>query len=141
MTDDIPDGVLAPDELEPDDDRVRRLEDGRYVVATDPAESLASETGGGTGSDLNTEPTPEPEPEANGGSQEAQDLNGAYGLEIRARAGDGSAESYRFETDDVSAAFEGLVRWYTDRVAGDTPTEEALAVLFENTDVELPGGE
>lgn len=128
MTEDTPDGVLAPDDLEPDDDRVRRLEDDRLVVTTEGPAGESRKTGGDASA---------PEANANGG--DPPELEGAYGLEIRARAGDGSIERYRVDTDDVSSAFEGLVEWYTGRVAGEASTEEALAVLFENTGLEPPG--
>jgi len=131
MTDDTPDGVLAPDELEPDDDRLRRLDDGRVVVATDGAVGDASETAEG--------PAPETDDGETATEGAGPPLEGAYGLEIRARAGDGSVERHRVDTDDVSTAFEGLLEWYTDRVAGEVSTAEALSVLFENTELEPPG--
>lgn len=127
MTDDNPEGVLAPDELEPDDDRVRRLEDDRLVVTTDDSTGEPPETDDDTLA-----------PEVNAEEGNSSELAGAYGLEIRARAGDGSVERHRIDTDDVSTAFEEMIEWYTDRVAGEVSTEEALAVLFESTGLQPP---
>jgi hypothetical protein len=131
MTDDTPDGVLAPDELEPDDDRTRRLEDGRMVVATE----------GAVGDTPEADEAPAPETDDGETATEGAEpeLEGAYGLEIRARAGDGGVERHRVDTDDVSTAFKELLEWYTDRVAGEVSTEQALAVLFENTELRPPG--
>jgi hypothetical protein len=144
--DDIPDGVLSPDELEPDDDRLRQLDERRYVVSIDGettdggARPIPEASTGDEREDrspTNTKPTGE-DP-ATGPALDG--LEGAYALAIQARTDGTAAEDCRIDTDDVSVAFEALLRWYAEQVAGDTPHEEALAVLLRHTDIQLPTAE
>lgn len=139
--DDIPDGVLSPDDLEPDDDRLRRLDERRYVVSTDddtgadPSASTVPDVNGGVDTEdrrpADAGPADEPLTLA--------ELDGAYALAIRARTDGGSVEDCRIDADDVSVTFESLLRWYADQVAEDTPQEKVLAVLLRHTDLQLPG--
>ena len=139
MTDDNPTGVLAPDELGPNDEHVRELEDGRRIVHAD----------GGTSStqDDTTGQRQSGKPEGGHGGQSAAetapgshanlgDLAGAHALAAGARADD-AEDTIVADTDDVSEAFETLVCWYAGLVAEERQPETVLAVLFEHTDLDL----
>ncbi|MFC7177023.1 DUF7500 family protein [Halosegnis marinus] len=125
-TDDPPEGVLSPDDLDSTDDRLRELDGDRYVVTTD-------------GDDDDVDPTdtePSPPPDADDGSME-QTLpapDGAYGVVGRGRI-DGDEVAVAVESNDVAETFESLVRWYAGAVAPDVPPEEAVAVLLDNADI------
>jgi len=110
VPDDEPEGVLSPEELEIDaDDRVRRLDDDRYVVET--------ETDAPASDDV---PLALPE--------------GAYAVAVRARA-ESTVDGFRVESDDVAASFEALVRWYAELVAPDEPSEQVVATLLDHADL------
>lgn len=141
MSDDtLPDGVLSPDELEPDDDRLRHLDERRYVVSTDGETDDDSDRvlTPGQDADADSDDRPPANSAPAGDSLALDELDGAYALAIRARTDGASVEDCRVDTDDVSVAFESLLRWYADQVAEDTPHEEVLAVLLQHTDIELP---
>jgi hypothetical protein len=123
MTDERPDGVLSPTDLEPNDEHLRRLGDGRHVVTTD---------GGGS------EPQQVPNDSGHGTQPAAElaELEGEHALVAGARA-EGEEDAVVADTDDVSEAFETLLRWYTDVVAEEHSPEEALAVLLANTDLDV----
>jgi hypothetical protein len=138
--DDIPDGVLSPDELEPDDDRLRQLDERRYVVSTDADPEDDPEAR--PAPDVDVDGVHGDRPPADAGSERdglaLDELDGAYALAVRARTDGAAIEDCRIDTDDVSVAFESLLRWYADQVAEDTPPEEVLAVLLQHTDIQLP---
>lgn len=130
MTDELPDGVLSPSDLGPDEEAVRPLEDGRRVVLTDEASHGRPTTDGGT---------PRTAASATDGTQATDplaDLDGAYALTAAARA-ETSEDEHRVETDDVSAAFESLLRWYAEQVSDETRHEDVVAVLLANTDLDV----
>ena len=142
MTEDTPNGVLTPDELEPSDEHVHELDDARRVVHAD----------GGEGIPPDGDPSSRPpgnhrvhERDGRAGTETAPsayadlaDLTGAHALVAGARADD-AEDAVVADTDDVSEAFESLVYWYVDLVAGEHRPEAALTVLLENTalDVEV----
>jgi hypothetical protein len=116
MPDDADDeGVLSPDELSvADDDRVRRIDDDRYVVEADgPDDAPAARPDG-------TRPLPD----------------GAFALTARGRAGS-TTDSLRVDSDDVTASFEALVRWYAGLVAPDESPEAAVATLLSHTSLDV----
>lgn len=140
MTDHNPDGVLTPDELEPNGKRVRELDDGRRVVHTDGGEGLSPD--GDPGSrppdnhrvhERDGQPGAETAP---GVYADVADLAGAHALAAAARTDD-AEDTVVTDTDDVSEAFERLVCWYATLVAEDRRPETVLAVLFEHTDLDL----
>jgi hypothetical protein len=123
MTEDheLPKGVLSPDDLELNDDRIEQLSEDRYLVGTD---GQPLDHGDGMAATL-------------GDKERAfADLEGAYALSVRARA-DGDAWSHCVETNDVSEAFESLVRWYAGCVAPERTTERVLAVLLEGSEIDV----
>lgn len=108
------DGPLAPDELDLPPDAVRALGANRYVVDADadgdaPTRETARPRGG---------PGPPP----------LGALPERYAFDLAAKEGDG-VERTRIASDDVRAAFDGLLRWYAARVAPDRPPERVLSVL------------
>lgn len=145
MTDDAStDGPLSPDELDPNDDRLRRIDDRRYVISTDSETDSGGETSESTPQMTDGDPdtgaqrsTELRKPERVGPAE----LDGAYALDIRARIDGRPAGECRIDTNDVSVAFESLLRWYADQVAEDTPQEEVLAVLLGNTGIQFSAGD
>lgn len=142
MTEDNPNGVLTPDELEPSDEHVRELDDGRRVVHTDGGEGVPPDgdpssrpPGNHRVHERDGQPGAETAP---GAYADLTDLTGAHALVAGARAGD-AEDTVVADTDDVSEAFESLVYWYVGLVAGEHRPEAALAILLENTalDVEV----
>lgn len=132
MTDELPDGVLAPSELEPSDEHVRPLEDDRYLVTAGDGDGRSAAAGDGSASG----PSP-PEPADPGGRPPAlENVDGAYA--VVARAETPAAEStFRAGTNDTSEAFEALLRWYVGLLAEDVSPEEAIAVLLANSELEV----
>jgi hypothetical protein len=111
VPDDDPEGVLSPEELEiAADERVRRLDDERYVVETDRTAAADADV-----------PLALPE--------------GAYAVAARARA-ESTVDGFRIDSDDVAASFEALVRWYAGLVAPEEQTERVVATLLDHADLE-----
>ncbi|WP_188879034.1 DUF7500 family protein [Halarchaeum nitratireducens] len=121
---------VRPADLELADDRVRRLDDDRYVVRVDDD------------ADAGTDAVRESRESTSDGTNPLDDLDGAHALCAHARTETGE-DALRVETNDVSRAFESFLRWYAGRVAPDEPPEVALAVLLSNASLDLavdPGG-
>ncbi|WP_247006624.1 DUF7500 family protein [Halorientalis litorea] len=128
MTEEAPEGILSPSDLGPDDEYVKQLDDGRHVVVTDDDGSRPATDGGTPPADGSAQPA------ASAGS--LADLDGAYAMRAVARAGT-SEDSHSVETNDVSEAFESLLRWYAEQVSDGTPPAEVIAVLLTNTDLDV----
>lgn len=125
MTDNAEDGVLSLDDLELDDDRVRPLDESRFVVTTEQDETEPAKT-----TERKTTSHHEPQMDRLAG------LYGAYALEVHARA-EATEETLRLETNNVSEAFESLLRWYVERVAPDMKSEDAISMLLSNSTLGL----
>ena len=99
--------ALAPHEIEERlaSDEVRRLDDDRYVVS----------------------PTDESSTEPSAPAETLPD--GTHALTAAARA-ESRADTLTHDGDDVVAAFEALVRWYTELVAPDESAAAAAATLL-----------
>jgi len=146
MTDDRPEGVLTPDELDPDDDRLREIEEGRYVVSVDDEETSASSDGHEREADPGQRErlTAGDESVSKRRSDPASETadydalesvpEGAYAVSVAAVI-DGERHSFAEGSNDVSVTFEALLRWYAETVAPSVPPEEAVAVLLSNTDL------
>jgi len=113
-------GPLTPAELEPDDERLHEIDDGRYVVSTDEEASAAR----ADESVRNEGPTAEKQPSP----------DGSYAVRATLRWG---GETYDLSTgsDDVSETFTALVAWYAEAVSG-RDAETAVPVLLSNTEFE-----
>lgn len=126
MSDNDRNDILSPEQLERDDEHMHALEGNRYVVTADEPSGRRSDLDG------------RPDRSAHGGggtAGELAELEGAYAFEVCARFGS-DRDDISVETNDVSDAFETLLRWYVDNVAADTPPAEAVAVLLENSDLD-----
>lgn len=129
MSDEHTTQTAASEQQESSDEQVRALGEDRYVVSVDEE-----------GDPLPTDETPDRQPSAPGSDPEERiaDLEGAYALDLAARHGSEGGH-LRHETNDVTEAFESLLRWYADRVAPDTPPETAVATLLANSDLDVDG--
>jgi hypothetical protein len=110
------------------DEQVRPLGEDRYVVSLDDE----ADSPGADGIDSPSEGS-----NADAGRR-LEDLDGAYAFELHARHENG-ADSRRVETNDVTDAFESLLRWYAGTVAPDTPPETVVETLLANSDLDLDG--
>lgn len=124
-----PDGVLTPDDLELDDEEVRKLEDDRYVIDT-------SDDGGERRDRPRERPAVDPSP---GRSQDPSppDLSAVpetYAIDLTIKTERG-VERFEHRSDDVREQFEALLYWYARRLDAERPPEEVLQVLFDATDL------
>jgi hypothetical protein len=129
MTNDHGDGVLTPADLDFDDEHVRPLGEGRYVVDTPQTHEADPTTDGGDPHRDRTAVGDRP-----GGRLD--ELEGAYAIVADGRTGT-SEGHVRIDTNDVSEAFEALVRWYAGRVADGTSPEAVVQVLLESSDLDV----
>lgn len=128
MSDENTENALSPDQLEPNDDQVRPLDENRYVVDPDGTDNSHSVTDAGD--------SPVADRTNGDTTEEFAALDGAYALEIRAQFGT-ERNTLAVETNDVSEAFESLLHWYAGHLAEDTPPEDVLAVLLANSTLEV----
>ncbi len=139
MTDDNPEGVLAPTDLEPSDEHIRQLDDGRRVVHADggdaprPADDPDQQPAGNEVDGDDRHPGGETAP---GAHADIAGLAGAHALAAGARAAD-TEDTVVADTDDVSEAFESLVCWYAGLVAEEKQPETVVATLLEHTDLDI----
>ena len=127
MTDEHTNDAESDEEHAANDDDIRSLGEDRYVITPDGPEGSQP---GGAGIEL---------PWAGAQGDEAggiADLDGAYALALDARF-EGVEDDLTVETNDVSAAFEALLRWYAGNVADGTPPEAVVATLLENSELDV----
>ncbi|WP_435194290.1 DUF7500 family protein [Natronomonas sp. EA1] len=132
MSDDGDDGILRPEDLRLDDDRVRRLEDGRIVVSTD------EETGTGPAASPDSDSPADPaahqsEPAALVDFLPEED---AYELAVAIRTDHATAE-LTVGSNDIREPFVDLLRWYAAQVKPEFPPEAVLQTLIESSDLAL----
>jgi hypothetical protein len=147
--------VLSPEELDIEEqDEVATIGDDRYVIGAD-GEPAAS-------GDSDADPATQPEPTGDGQAEVTTDPQQAepadpqitgrdvkewlaaeleshdsdYAYHIAAKYGDDIAHQ-QMATDDVGAAFDGLLVWYARQVAGNTPVDEALGILLGESSVQI----
>jgi hypothetical protein len=126
MSDDNTDDALSPDELELDDEHVQRLDENRYVVTVDEKRSPSGGTHGKAG--LDSDRTSD--------AQGLAEIDGAYAFEARGRF-EAEMDEIHVGTNDVVDGLESLLRWYAQNVAADTPPEDVVTVLLENSDLDV----
>ncbi|GAB7095314.1 hypothetical protein JCM30237_24670 [Halolamina litorea] len=125
MTDEHTNQTGADEAHASNEAEIRSLGEDRYVVTPDGSKDTHGD-GESRGAALQgSDPT--------GG---LADLDGAYALELDARFGS-AEDDLTVETNDVSVAFDALLRWYADKVAGETPPETVIATLLENTELNV----
>lgn len=111
----------------PEDEQLRQLDEDRYVVTPESADSTQDDTAESDGESATDAP---PETEAVPG---IEDLDGHFALVAAARTGNGT-ESVSIDANDVSRTFEDLLWWYADVIAEDTPPEDVIDVLLAHAD-------
>ena len=144
MTDNNPEGVLTPTDLEPSDEHIRQLDDGRHVVHADGGDPVqsADDTGPQLPGDEAGGHDGHPDAEAvldgtaPGAHADIAGLAGAHALAAGARAAD-TEDTVVADTDDVSEAFESLVYWYAGLVGEGKQPETVIATLLEHTDLDI----
>jgi hypothetical protein len=156
------DRVLSPDELDIEEqEEVAAIGEGRYVIGPDgppnaPAESEVEDGGnadsgdGGAatqgaadaGATEQAEPQAPPEPQVTGRDvkewlgEELESHDAEYAYHIAAKYGDSVAHQ-QLATDDVGAAFDGLLVWYARQLAGSTSIDRALGILLGESSVQV----
>ncbi|MFC3476259.1 DUF7500 family protein [Halobacterium litoreum] len=157
--------VLSPDELDIEDEEdVASIGDGRYVIGSDgppaasesnesgdappepeqpdPTRKPAADPGPAPEAEPAAEPEPEPEPTVTGRDvkewlgEELASHDSEYAYHIAAKYGD-DVTHQQLATDDVGAAFDGLLVWYARQLAGNTPVDEALGILLGESSVQV----
>jgi len=118
---------LDPEELSLDDDRVRSLGDERFVVNPEGTEQPAA-----------PEPDEEPTEAAAVDPRLAklEGLDGAYALTVAART-EQSESTFAVGSNDVSSTFESFIRWYAKQISDDSSPEDVLAVLLQNSSLNV----
>ncbi|AAG19397.1 MULTISPECIES: hypothetical protein [Halobacterium] len=148
------DRVLSPDELAIEEqDEVAAIGEDRYVIGPDgppsaPADGAAEggapqreqppqgDRGGG-----NTTEQP-PEPQITGRdvkewlAEELDTHDSKYAYHIASKYGDDISHQ-QLATDDVGAAFDGLLVWYARQLAGSTSIDRALGILLGESSVQV----
>lgn len=145
--------VLTPDDLEiSDSEYVEELEEDRYVVSPGGRSPNVTDS---NRSDATGDDSDRAGPDAPDGREEAQRRsdsqiaspeaartlladelarsNARYGIDVVGRF-DGHTVRHRTVSNDVVASFENLVRWYARNVTDDTPTDEVIRILLNESD-------
>jgi hypothetical protein len=156
------DRVLSPDELDIEEEEdVAAIGEGRYVIGSDgPPDASAADSAddGDSGSGGDGAPTREsdasgddpvpadvdepPEPQVTGRDvkewlgEELESHDAEYAYHIAAKYGDSVAHQ-QLATDDVGAAFDGLLVWYARQLAGSTSIDRALGILLGESSVQV----
>lgn len=156
--------VLSPEELDIEArEEVASIGDDRYVIGPDgppntpesgEVESPEDAEGADEGEPPDGEPGDESEEDAEEAVESDADAGEVTGREVKRWLGDELAEhdaeyAYRIAaksgdsinhqqlaTDDIGAAFDGLLVWYAQQVAGGTPVDEALGILLAESSVQ-----
>lgn len=125
MTDEHTNGTGVEEQHASNEAEIRSLGEDRYVVTPDGSGDTHGDGESRAAALQGSDPT--------GG---LADLDGAYALELDARFGS-AEDDLTVETNDVSVAFDALLRWYADKVAEATPPEAVIATLLENTELNV----
>lgn len=111
------DGVLTPEELSRDDDDLRPIGDGRYVVETDGSTAARG--------DERVDDTP----------RGLADAPEAYATQVAFKTPDG-VETHAVRSDDLSEAFEATMRWYARQLDPGADPDDVLRTLFAATELD-----
>jgi hypothetical protein len=135
------DGVVRPSELDyTESERVARLQDGRYVVATDRDGAPRVDNEGVAAESAEKRSLEERGRLANRQmARYVSDAETSHGIAVTA-AFEGEVSQRECFSDDIATAFGDVVRWYTDRVDADVPPARVLGILLlaSDTDVAFP---
>ncbi len=134
------DAVLAPDELQLEDDHVDELGENRYLVRSDDTgsdRSAATETvdGSPTGEVHIGDPNDRRARTAHDdhGLADAAD---PHGVDITLKT-DGEIARHRATSRDVREVFVDLLTWYAGQLDDDMSPSEALRVMLAASDLEV----
>lgn len=137
------DGVLTPEELQLEDDRVDELGDNRYLVRPDDsnaANALAASEDPTITTPTDSSHLTQLESGASGGEREASDrladAAAPHGVDIALKT-DGEVAEYRATSHDVREVFVDLLTWYADQLDDDLSPEEALQVMLTASDLDV----
>ncbi|MFC4542657.1 hypothetical protein ACFO5R_12070 [Halosolutus amylolyticus] len=141
------DGVLTPDELQLDDDRVAELSENRYLVRSDGPTAADEGSAAGTAEPADaidagglTQPG-----SASAHAQEAphaRDVQGLaaatepHGVDITLKT-DGEVAHHRATSNDVREVFVDLLTWYAGQLDDDMSPGDALRVMLAASDIEV----
>ena len=121
-------GVLSADELTLDDDEhVRSLGDGRYLVSTDEVGPSSTPTGGrprptrSDGGRPVTDGSPAP-------TEALAQSSAGFGVDVAVKTESGVSRR-RVTSNDIREVFTEMLRWYALQLDEETDPAETLAVL------------
>ncbi|WP_408957134.1 hypothetical protein [Natrinema sp. 74] len=140
------DGVLVPDELRLDDDRVDELGENRFLVRSegsgskrtaDPATLEAADA-----SPAGEQPAGDDRGEGDDHARTARadhalaDAPEPHGVEITLKT-DGKLAHHQATSHDVREVFVDLLTWYAGQLDDDMSPSEALRVMLAASDLEV----
>ncbi|WP_439028357.1 DUF7500 family protein [Haloarchaeobius sp. DT45] len=140
------DGVLSPEDLAPDEDRLKTLDENRFVVSA--SEDSTANTYGGenrlpdvdpalipdVGSDTRDRDRP-----TSGSADPADTLANAsarYGVDVTVKTDDGIGRE-QLTSSDIRVVFTKLLRWYARQLDDELPPEETLQILLDASELEV----
>lgn len=136
------DGILAPDELQLEDDHVDALGENRYLVRSGSDSTRAEMSGALEAADV----PPADDASAEGADGETDDharthhaLADApepHGVDITLKT-DGEIAHHRATSNDVREVFVDLLTWYASQLDDDMSPSEALQVMLAASDLEV----
>lgn len=154
--------VLSPEELDIEArEEVAAIGEDRYVIGADSAPEVPEQTDDDADDDATddgkTEPQAPPSQSSPSPAEESGDdgdveITGpdvkrwladelaehesSYAYRIAAKSGR-NVNHQQLATDDIGAAFDGLLVWYAQQVAEGTPVDEALGILLSESTVQV----
>ncbi|MCD2200443.1 hypothetical protein LPA44_11125 [Halobacterium sp. KA-4] len=157
---DSDESVLSADELDIEArEEVASIGDDRYVIGPDGPPSTSEPTEDNDDDDERTDAREERNPDESSDDSEANatrssgsrrvtgrdvkrwlgnelsEHNSEYAYRIAAKSG-GSINHQQLATDDIGAAFDGLLVWYAQQISSGTPVDEALGILLSESSVQ-----
>jgi len=142
--------VLSPEELDIEArDEVAPIGEGRYVIGPDGPPSTPDtddvdapvDRDRGVEADADESDDADDDREVTGRDvkrwlgDELAGRDAEYAYRIAAKSED-SVNHQQLATDDIGAAFDGLLVWYAQQVASGTPVDEALGILLSESSVQ-----
>lgn len=137
-------GALDPDDLDfTDDERVRKLEEGRYVVSAEGSPNVDAVDGIANTDRDDSEGQPDHPPDAVTHAQVSRWLAGSfedtgftYGFDATLAVED-EVVRHRLVSNDLPTTFETLVTWFIQNSTANATTEEALGILLDASDLRV----
>lgn len=132
---------VDPDQLDfTDDERVEKLEEGRYVVSPDgPPKNTPTDTAAERESSENSSDYPSNLSPAQVSRWLADSFEGAgftYGFDTTLSVKD-DVVRHRMVSNDLPTTFETLLTWFVQNTTSNATTAEALGILLTASDVQV----